>query len=83
MEPWTRFMTAPTPEYKAQVWDEFLTREELKELLDLAYRRFYFRPKFVARNLFQIRGRQDFVRKAKGRRAPPRRRVNVNPNVPP
>jgi anaerobic magnesium-protoporphyrin IX monomethyl ester cyclase len=65
MEPWTRFMTAPDPSYKAQVWDEFLTRDELKELLDVAYRRFYFRPKFVARNLFQIRGRQDFVRKAK------------------
>ena len=38
--------------------------EELRDLLDMAYRQFYWRPKFVARNLFQIRNLTDFKRKA-------------------
>ena len=33
-------------------------------MLDMAYRRFYWRPKFVARNLRQIRNPTDFKRKA-------------------
>jgi len=57
-------MRAPNEEFKAQVWDEYFTREELRDLLDLAYRTFYWRPKFVARNLFQIRNVTDFKRKA-------------------
>jgi radical SAM superfamily enzyme YgiQ (UPF0313 family) len=64
IEPWWKFMRAPNEEFKAQVWDEYFTREELRDLLDLAYRTFYWRPKFVARNLFQIRNLTDFKRKA-------------------
>ena len=64
LEPWLRFMRAPTEEFKAQVWDEYFTREELRGLLDHAYRRFYWRPRFVARNLLQIRNIADFRRKA-------------------
>ncbi|MCA9298933.1 MAG: B12-binding domain-containing radical SAM protein, partial [Phycisphaerales bacterium] len=57
--PWLKFMRAPTEEFKAQVWDEYFTREELRDLLNLAYRRFYWRPSFVARNLLQIRNPKD------------------------
>ncbi len=64
LEPWTEFMRNPNESFKAQVWDEHFTREELRELLDLAYRRFYWRPKFVARNILQIRNLTDFRRKA-------------------
>jgi len=64
IDPWWAFMRAPDESFKAQVWDEYFSREELRELLDLAYRRFYWRPKFVARNLFQIRNLTDFKRKA-------------------
>ncbi len=64
IEPWWRFMRAPDESFKAQVWDEYFTRDELRNLLDLAYRRFYWRPKFVARNLLQIRNLTDFKRKA-------------------
>ena len=46
------------------MWDEYFTRAELREMLDVAYRRFYWRPKFIARNLTQIRNPQDLVRKA-------------------
>ena len=64
IDPWWTFMRAPDESFKAQVWDEYFSREELRELLDLAYRRFYWRPKFMARNLFQIRNLTDFKRKA-------------------
>ena len=65
LEPWIDFMENPTEEFKAQVWDEHFTRDELRDLLHFAYRRFYWRPKFVVRNLFQIRNVSDFTRKAK------------------
>ena len=64
LDPWLEFMRAPSEEFKAQVWDEYFSREELRELLNLAYRRFYWRPSFVLRNAFQVRNLNDFKRKA-------------------
>jgi anaerobic magnesium-protoporphyrin IX monomethyl ester cyclase len=64
LDRWMAFMRNPDESFKAQVWDEHFTREELRELLDLAYKRFYWRPRFVARNLFQIRNLTDLRRKA-------------------
>jgi anaerobic magnesium-protoporphyrin IX monomethyl ester cyclase len=64
IDPWWSFMRAPDESFKAQVWDEHFTRGELRDLLDTAYRRFYWRPRFVARNLLQIRNFTDFKRKA-------------------
>lgn len=63
-EPWRKFMLTPNENFKAQVWDEHFSRDELRELLGTAYRRFYWRPKFVARNLMQIRNPKDLLRKA-------------------
>ncbi len=65
LKPWIEFMENPTEEFKAQVWDEHFSRDELRDLLHFAYRRFYWRPRFVVRNLFQIRNVSDFTRKAK------------------
>jgi len=64
IQPWFHFMRAPNEGFKAQVWDEHFTRDELRDMLDTAYRRFYWRPRFVARNLLQIRNAADFKRKA-------------------
>lgn len=64
IEPWWQFMRSPNEEFKAQVWDEYFSREELRELLHIAYKRFYWRPSFVVRNLFQIRNAADLSRKA-------------------
>jgi radical SAM superfamily enzyme YgiQ (UPF0313 family) len=64
VEPWRDFMANPTENFKAQVWEEYFTRAELREYLDLAYKRFYWRPKFVVRNLQQIRSPKDLMRKA-------------------
>jgi len=64
LQPWIDFMHDPNERFKAQVWDEYFTRDELRELLNYAYRRFYWRPAFVMRNLLQIRNLNDFKRKA-------------------
>jgi radical SAM superfamily enzyme YgiQ (UPF0313 family) len=64
LDPWLEFMRSPREDFKAQVWDEHFSRAELRELLETAYRRFYWRPAFVARNLVQIRSPKDFMRKA-------------------
>lgn len=64
LDPWLEFMRHPSEEFKAQVWDEYFTRDELRDLLNHAYRRFYWRPAFVVRNLLQIRNLNDFKRKA-------------------
>ena len=64
LDPWLEFMKDPTEEFKAQVWDEHFTREELRDLLHYAYRRFYWRPRFVVKNVFQIRNISDLKRKA-------------------
>lgn len=63
--PWKEFMAEPNEGFKAQIWEEHFTRAELRDMLDLAYKRFYWRPKFVARNVFQIRSPVDLMRKAK------------------
>ncbi len=63
-QPWLDFMRAPDEHFKAQVWDEHFSREELRELLDMAWKRFYWRPEFVVKNLFQIRNLSDLKRKA-------------------
>ena len=64
LDPWMDFMRNPDESFKAQVWDEHVTREELREMLEGAYRKFYWRPKFVMRNITQIRNATDFKRKA-------------------
>ncbi|MBM4391511.1 MAG: B12-binding domain-containing radical SAM protein [Deltaproteobacteria bacterium] len=64
LNPWTEFMKNPREDFKAQVWDEHFNRAELREMLDIAYKKFYWRPKFVARNITQIQSPRDFMRKA-------------------
>ncbi|NOY24266.1 MAG: B12-binding domain-containing radical SAM protein [Oligoflexia bacterium] len=64
MEPWLQFMRQPDASFKAQVWDEHFSRDELRELLGLAWKSFYWRPEFVVKNLLQIRNIADLKRKA-------------------
>ena len=59
-------MKNPDESFKAQVWDEHFSRDELRDL-HYAYRRFYWRPSFVVRNLFQIRNVADLRRKTQYR----------------
>lgn len=48
---WRAFARNPTPDFKLQFWDEYFTTDELADLMQTAYRRFYFRPSVIWRNL--------------------------------
>ena len=45
------FAANPTPDFRLRFWEEHFTRGELAGLLQTAYRRFYFRPSVIWRNL--------------------------------
>ncbi len=47
-------------------WEEHLTRAQILELLKIAHRRFYMRPKVVARNVIGLASFQEFRRLARG-----------------
>ncbi len=64
---WERIFRDPLCGAEVPVcWEEHLSRAELLRLLKLAHRQFYFRPRFVARQLRQLQTRQELKRLAMG-----------------
>lgn len=60
---WDRLMKEPLCGVKVPVcWEEHLSREELLELLKLCHRRFYMRPRFVARQVKNLQSAQELKR---------------------
>ncbi len=64
-EPWQRFIEAPSSEFVPPVWDEYFEAGELAEMLEIAYRRFYFRPKVLIRNMMSLASWAEFTKKAR------------------
>lgn len=62
---WKRFILNPRPGFKPQVWTEFFTEEELEDLCERAFKRFYLRPKQMFRKLLEVRNLRDLGRKLK------------------
>jgi len=62
---WQEFATNPTVDFMPDMWEEYLSREELNDLINYAYREFYIRPKFVFREVVGVRSASEFYRKAK------------------
>jgi radical SAM superfamily enzyme YgiQ (UPF0313 family) len=62
---WAGYFANPVKEFRAPVWDQFLSREDLFELAALAYRKFYLRPRVILRNAVQIRSPMSFLRKVR------------------
>ncbi|MCD6220262.1 radical SAM protein [Candidatus Calescamantes bacterium] len=52
---WGRFARAPEKGIIIEYWEEILSEKELQELLKLAYRKFYLRPKFIWKEIKKIR----------------------------
>jgi anaerobic magnesium-protoporphyrin IX monomethyl ester cyclase len=64
---WERIMKDPLCGAEVPVvWEQHLKKEELLELLKLCHRKFYFRPKFVARQLLSLESRQELTRLVNG-----------------
>ena len=62
---WAEFARNPTSDFIPRVWEEFMSRDELIELLKYAYKSFYLRPKIVMKNIAATRSAADFLRKAR------------------
>lgn len=64
-EPWTAFFRSPHEDFRPPLWDEFFDPAELSALLHLAYRKFYFRPALILRNLRGLASIREFTRKSR------------------
>lgn len=62
---WREFAENPHPHFTSPLWTENFTNEEINELLERAYRRFYFRPKYILEQARKIRSLDEFKSKAK------------------
>lgn len=60
---WTEFVERPDRNFRLRFWEEFFTASELGEMLRLAYRRFYFRPRVFWRTLRNLGGVEDLKHK--------------------
>lgn len=65
LEPWMAFIKEPHEGFVPQNWDEHFKTDELAEYLNVAYRRFYFRPRFILQSLKELSNAKDFLRKAR------------------
>ena len=53
---WDRLMKEPLCGVEVPVcWTEHLTQAEILDLLKIAHRKFYFRPKFIARQVMNLK----------------------------
>ena len=62
---WREFAKNPVSALEIPVYEENLTRGELIKLLNDCNRKFYFRPSFIARELFKKRTPAQFYREAR------------------
>jgi len=62
---WLDFARAPSADFKPPSWTEILTEQELTELLNKAYRRFYMRPGYLMKRVWKARSPGEFFRKAR------------------
>lgn len=63
---WQKFAKKPEKGFMVDHWEEFLSLDELVELQKWGYRRFYFRPRYMLRQLFSNSSWYEFKTKAGG-----------------
>jgi radical SAM superfamily enzyme YgiQ (UPF0313 family) len=64
-DPWREFAEHPARNFKPPFWVERVPEEEMRALLDRAYRAFYWRPSYLLKRLLALRSWNDFCQKAK------------------
>ncbi|MCX5816438.1 MAG: radical SAM protein [Proteobacteria bacterium] len=63
---WKKFALNPQPEFNPPLCEDNLSSEEMYKLLNEAYRKFYFRPAYVFKQVFKLVSFKDFCFKLKG-----------------
>ncbi len=62
---WREFAADPRPGFSPPYWNEILSDDELQELLQLAYKKFYTRPSYILKKTFQVRSPRELKTKLK------------------
>jgi radical SAM superfamily enzyme YgiQ (UPF0313 family) len=62
---WREFAANPTEDYELPFWEENFTPDELRTMLMRAYKSFYLRPKYIAKNMLRIRSLGELRRKVR------------------
>ena len=63
---WEAWVRNPSPDFRVDHWNEFLSDGELVRLHRESYRRFYFRWRYIFRRLLEVRSFHEFVSNAAG-----------------
>ena len=64
---WDRLMRDPLCGVEVPVcWEEHLNKAEILDLLKIAHRKFYFRPKFIARQILNLKTKSELKRLSQG-----------------
>ena len=62
---WKKYVEAPTTNFNPPTCNEFLSKKELFEMCNLAYKSFYFRPKYMIKEIIKVGSFKEFARKTK------------------
>ncbi len=62
---WREFSINPHPDFKPELWEEVMSQDELIQLLQWGYRRFYMRGSYIFKRALELRSWNEFRRKAK------------------
>ena len=60
---WKEFAENPTTDFVPKLWEEYMSRERIIQLVEFAYRSFYSRPSYVFRKLMRVKSLSEFKRK--------------------
>ena len=62
---WREFARNPRPDFKPELWEEVMSRDELVNLMQWGYRRYYMRAGYIMKRVLELRSWGEFRRKAR------------------
>ena len=62
---WRDFSRNPSTDFKPRLWTEVMSHEELVNLMQYGYRRYYMRAGYIMKRVMDVRSWGEFKRKAK------------------
>lgn len=63
---WSKYISDPQPNAYIPIWEEYLSRRELSELLKLCYQKFYLRPSKIVKQVLETRSFSQFKMRFQG-----------------
>lgn len=63
---WKDWMINPDSKFEKDIWNEYFTKKELSILLKKVYHKFYFRPSYLIKSIFNIKNLDDLKNKING-----------------